>query len=212
VQVATVPKKKPVALIAAAVGLLVLGGGGAAMVMMKDGNAPGASPPVTPNTAQKSGQVNNVTASTGPTGNQSQVVTRQAAGNPTNTATQKSSRQQQNTANQTTQLATNPSKTVPDRPRGIEVKVADADDWLMGRLGGLSKDNAAGIKDTALAFFNAPGISQKAKAFAAYGVGQAYGVLDQASEAISWARQAVQLDPASRIYQRYVADLNGVKQ
>ena len=97
------------------------------------------------------------------------------------------------------------------QPAGIVVKAADADGWLLDHLDGLTKLNASGIRDTALAFYNASGISQKDKAFAAYGVGQGYGMLGQTAEAMSWARLAVQLDPTSRVYQQYVADLSGVR-
>ena len=185
-------RKKPVALIAV-VGLLVVGGGAAAFILKGNPSNPGpTAETVTPATAQPDPGTNTSrtnptrppTTSTAPGGNAAAVT----GSNP-------------NPAGNTPNPASN-------RP-GIIVKPTDADDWLFTRLEKISAANAAGIRDTALAFFNSPGISQKDKAFAAYGAGTAYAALGNKSDALDWAQQAVVLDGNSRAYKQLVTDLRG---
>ena len=67
---------------------------------------------------------------------------------------------------------------------------------------------AAGIRDTALAYYNATGIARKDQAFAAYILSNAQTALDNKGEALRWARTAVQLDPTMKSYQVLVGDLS----
>ncbi len=184
------PRKKPVMAIAATVAVLAVGGGTAA-VMLSRGGAKGA-PSVTPDTAHA-------------------VPSGQPSSQPTGTATRPAG----NTANRTTQR-TQPTGTQPkdsgtariEAPpeRGIPVSVVDAKkklDDLFDRLdpeGHTPGNVATAIRDTALAYYNAAGISQKDQAFAAYLVASGEGALGNMTTALTWAQTAVRLEPGNRGY------------
>jgi len=97
---------------------------------------------------------------------------------------------------------------------GIHVAAADADGWLFGAFEridaqDLSPSATAAVRDTALAFYGLAGISTKDKAFAAYVLSNAYAEINDDPNALRWAREALNLEPASQVYQRLVTSLSG---
>jgi hypothetical protein len=82
-----------------------------------------------------------------------------------------------------------------------------AEDRLVDLLMGLTRNNAAAIRDTATAYYNATGISDRDQATAAYVTANAFSSLDDRLSALDWGRRALQLDPNNRSYQRLVTDL-----
>jgi hypothetical protein len=71
------------------------------------------------------------------------------------------------------------------------------DDMMMNKL---NASNASWIRDSALKFYNAAGISQKDKAYAAFVAGNAFFNLHDRVQGCQWARTALQLDPTSTAY------------
>jgi len=71
----------------------------------------------------------------------------------------------------------------------------------------INQSNAAAIRDTATAYYNAIGISDGDRATAAYVTANAFASLDDRLSALEWARLALQLDPNNQSYQRLVNDL-----
>jgi len=193
------PKKKPVMAIAAAAVVVVLGGGTAALMLSNGGNANPSS--VTQDTAQ-SRVASNPTSQPG--GNPTQL-----AGNTTARNTQRSQ-----TTNPQPRDSVTPRTETP-AASSIPVSAADAFDRLdalMNRFdvsGHTAASIASGAKDTALAYYTSASVAKKDRAYAAYILSQAEGALDNKSEALRWARIAVDLDPASRSYQ---ANLNGLSR
>jgi eukaryotic-like serine/threonine-protein kinase len=195
-QVQAAPRKKaPVMAIAAAVGVLAAGGGVTAVLLTRHGpTAPGATQgAVTGDTAGRAAERNH-------------------SASPTGTATNRTKAQR--TVTQPPRETTAVRTEAAPASHGIPVSVASAGDklnTLFDRLdpsGHTPGDVAAGIRDTALAYYSASGIARKDQAFAAYLVSNAQTALDDKGEALRWARTAVQLDPTSRIYQVLVSDLS----
>jgi eukaryotic-like serine/threonine-protein kinase len=83
--------------------------------------------------------------------------------------------------------------------RGIDVSHAFdlLDDMMMNKL---SAGNAAWIRDSALKFYDAPGLARKDKAYAAFVVGNAWWALKDRRQGCQWVRTAIQLDPNSTTY------------
>jgi hypothetical protein len=75
------------------------------------------------------------------------------------------------------------------------------DDMMMNRL---DATTASWVRDSALKFYNAPGISRKDKAYAAFLIGNAWTNLKDRSEGCRWARMAIQLDPSTPAYSRFI--------
>jgi serine/threonine protein kinase len=71
------------------------------------------------------------------------------------------------------------------------------DDMMLNRL---SSTTATWIRDSALKFYNAPGIARKDKAYAAFVVGNAWWTLQDRTQGCQWVRTAIQLDPSSTTY------------
>src|ERR1044072_3121619 len=84
------------------------------------------------------------------------------------------------------------------KPRIDVAHAFDALDNLM--LNTLSKSTAVLVRDSALAFYNAPGIGQKDKAYAAFVVGHAFFELNDRPTGCRYIRTAVDLDPANTTY------------
>ncbi len=190
------PKKKPVMAIAAAAVVLAVGGGAAAVIMKGGGST--EAPSVTRDTAQAE------TAN-----NPSQTQGTATGRDPT--------QRRQTTGTQTTAIPprdTSPARVEPPAERGIPVSVGDATNRLYAVLDRFSLEGstpapvASAARDTALAYYNAPGIPVKPRALAAYVVSQADGALENKSEALRWARIAVDLDPSSRVYQANLSSLS----
>jgi serine/threonine-protein kinase len=87
----------------------------------------------------------------------------------------------------------------PRRGSPIDLtKARDALDDLF--LEKLSESTATMVRDSALRFYRAPGISAKDKGYASFVVGQAYFSLKDRTTGCEWIRTAVQLDPADNTY------------
>jgi hypothetical protein len=71
------------------------------------------------------------------------------------------------------------------------------DDLFLERL---SDTTAAMVRDSALRFYRAPGISAKDKAYAAFVVGNAYFSLKDRVSGCQWIHTAVDLAPADNTY------------
>jgi serine/threonine-protein kinase len=85
--------------------------------------------------------------------------------------------------------------------RGGVVDVSHAyqslDDMMMTQL---SPTTATWVRDSAMKFYNAPAISQKDKAYAAFLIGNAWWNLQDRPQGCRWVRTAIQLDPSSTTY------------
>ncbi len=86
-------------------------------------------------------------------------------------------------------------------PRGSRIDITQArealDDLFLEQL---SESSAVMVRDSALRFYRAPGISAKDKGYASFVVGQAYFSLKDRTTGCEWIRTAVQLDPADKTY------------
>jgi serine/threonine-protein kinase len=78
----------------------------------------------------------------------------------------------------------------------------DLDDMMMSKL---SPGTAPWIRDSALKFFNAPGISPKDKAYAAFVAANALFNLNDRTRGCAYATTALQLDPNSKAYTTFRA-------
>jgi hypothetical protein len=75
------------------------------------------------------------------------------------------------------------------------------DDLFLDKL---SATTAAMVRDSALRFFQAPGISAKDQAYASFVVGQAFFSLKDRAKGCQWIRTASQRDPADNTYSAVV--------
>jgi hypothetical protein len=91
-----------------------------------------------------------------------------------------------------TTLLTNRTPTIDVR-RAFDV----LDDMMMNRL---SQGTAPWIRDSALKFFNAPGISQKDKAYAAFVAANALFNMNDRVRGCGWVQTAIQLEPTNTAY------------
>lgn len=87
---------------------------------------------------------------------------------------------------------------------GIDVSRARdlLDDMMLDKL---NRSTAPWIRDSALQFYNAPGIGDKDKAYAAFVVGNAFFSLQDRTQGCQWIRRAVALDPSSSTYNGLVS-------
>ena len=103
-----------------------------------------------------------------------------------------------------------PEVTAPSNPAWLSVE--NAEDNLLELMFRFDEPNPnyAAIRDTATAYFNATGISDKDKALAAFVTAQAIfdGTQDRL-RARDWAQQAVQLDGSNRSYRNLLTELGG---
>src|SRR5258705_11622197 len=173
------PPTKKRSMIPIAVGAVLVLAGGGAWVALSGGEKNNA---VSPDTAAL------------PTNRQSTDSGRRGTGNPSG------GRNQQTLANRDSG-----TRHVAPPPRGpIDLtKAHDALDNLF--LEQLSKATAAMVRDSALRFYGAPGISTADKAYAAFVVGQAYfrltaDTLKNRASGCEWIRTAVDLAPDDNTY------------
>jgi len=96
-----------------------------------------------------------------------------------------------------TSLST-PERPQPAAKRGIDPTRAAAllDDWF-DRIDSL---DGATLRDSARLVYDAPGVSVKNRALAAYLVANAFAKLDDRTQGCEWARRAATTDPATRSY------------
>jgi len=89
----------------------------------------------------------------------------------------------------------------PVVPSASQIDVSNAfellDDMMMNRL---NAGTAPWIRDSALTFYNAPGITQKAKAYAAFVAANALFNMNDRTRGCSWVQTAIQLDPTNSAY------------
>jgi serine/threonine-protein kinase len=88
-------------------------------------------------------------------------------------------------------------RATPARPR---IDVSRAQTLLETLADSLAPKNARMVRDSARHIFDAPGITQKDKAFAAYVLGTAYLQMNDRSQGCEWIGIAAQLDPAKAFY------------
>ncbi len=96
-----------------------------------------------------------------------------------------------------------------NRTPTIDVSQANQhlDDMFLEKL---SAGTAPWIRDSALKFFNAPGIGPKDKAYAAFVVGNAWWNLGDRSKGCQWVRTAIQLDPSASAYTGMASQCQGI--
>jgi serine/threonine protein kinase len=101
----------------------------------------------------------------------------------------------QTTGGQTTggQTTVPPSRSTINPARAFEL----LDEMMMNQLNATS---ASWIRDSAMKFYNAAGVAQKDKAYAAFVAGNALFNLNNRSEGCRWVRTATQLDPNNSAY------------
>src|SRR6185437_1365794 len=88
-------------------------------------------------------------------------------------------------------------RATPPRPR---IDVGRAQSLLDALADSLAPKNAGMVRDSARHIFDAPGIAQRDKAFAAYVLGTAYLQLNDRSQGCEWIGIAAHLDPAKSFY------------
>ena len=93
-----------------------------------------------------------------------------------------------------------PVKRAPDTPARPRIDVSQAQSLLDALADSLAPKNAGMVRDSARHIFDAPGITQKDKAFAAYVLGTAYLQLNDRSQGCDWIGVAARLDPAKAFY------------
>jgi serine/threonine-protein kinase len=169
------PKRSLVPVLVGVIVVLAAGGGGWALLGRNSSAAPADSTPPTTRDTSAVAIAPDTTGTTRPpappAGNSGQHVVRDTA-KPT--------------------LLTNPTPTIDVR-RAFDV----LDDMMMNRL---SQGTAPWIRDSALKFYNAPGISQKDKAYAAFVAANALFNMNERVRGCGWVQTAIQLEPTNTAY------------
>jgi serine/threonine-protein kinase len=186
------PKQRSfVPIIIGAVVVLGLGGGGYVMLVGRGGAAPAAAD-TTRHQNPDSGKTGALSNPTGATPGGTTKSTQQHASNTGTTGGG---------------LDRDSVKPTPlSHPAGSGLDVSNAfdllDDMMLNKL---KPANATWIRDSALKFFNAPGISTKDKAYAAFVAGNAYFSLNDRTQGCQWVHSAQRLDPASAVYSGFLS-------
>jgi serine/threonine-protein kinase len=180
-----------VPIIIGAVVVLGIGGGGYVLLVGRGGAAPAGSD-----------TTHNQTASN-PDSGKAPVLSNANPGGTTKTTQQHAS----NTASQGGGLVPDSAKPTPlSHPGGSGIDVSNAfdllDDMMLNKL---KPANATWIRDSSLKFFNAPGISTKDKAYAAFVAGNAYFSLNDRTQGCQWVHTAQRLDPTSSVYSGFLS-------
>jgi len=187
-------KRSPVPLIVGAV--VVLGGAGAG-VMLLGGDR---TPPVTPDSTALSGGAPPAPQN----GSQTAVPSDTQRFVNGGTATPPGGRP---TGGGTATPAGGGERTTPPVSNVDAARAADALDGLFTGLDDHSLQ-AALVRDSALKVYEAAGVAEKDRGFAAYVIANAFAALDDRGRALEWARKGVTHDPANRAYQQLVRDLS----
>jgi eukaryotic-like serine/threonine-protein kinase len=177
-------------IIIGAVVVLGIGGGGYVLLVGRGGAAPAGADTTHHQTASN------------PDSGKAPVLSNPNPGGTTKTTQQHAS----NSGTTGGGLVPDSVKPTPlSHPGGSGIDVNQAfdvlDDMMMSKL---NEGTASWIRDSALKFFNAPGISTKDKAYAAFVVGNAFFQLHDRPQGCQWARKATQIDPNSTAYSRFV--------
>ena len=98
------------------------------------------------------------------------------------------------------------SKGLPPRPVAPRIDVARAEELLDNLLFYQLQPKTAGmVRDSATHIFNAPGIDQRDRAYAAFVLGNAFFQLNDRATGCSWVRKATELSPADTSYAKIAA-------
>jgi len=175
-------KRSPVPLILGAV--VVIGGAGAAAVLLKGGG----TGPVAPDSGTTAGGPAPVARNGGQTAVPSDTQRFVSGG---------------------TATPAGGGRTTPPPVASVDpARAADALDALFMGLDDHTLQ-AALVRDSALKFYAAAGVTEKDRGFAAYVAANAFAALEDRPRALEWARKAVIHDPASRAYPALVQSLSG---
>jgi eukaryotic-like serine/threonine-protein kinase len=188
------PKQRSlVPIIIGAVVVLGIGGGGYVLLVGR-GSAPPAGSDTTHNqtaTAPDSGKTPVLSNPTGANAGGTTKTTQQHANN---------------TGTQGGGVVPDSKPTPLSHTGGSGIDVSNAfdllDDMMLNKL---KPANATWIRDSSLKFFNAPGISTKDKAYAAFVAGNAYFSLNDRTQGCQWVHTAQRLDPTSSVYSGFLS-------
>ena len=182
-QVAAKQQRSLVPIIAGAVALVVLGGGGYVLLSGRGGAA--AAPPDTTHH-----QTAIVPADSGKVVTLSNGTTKKPPEHGGNTGA---------TGGGLVRDSVTPTPLSHTPGSGIDISRARdlLDDMMLDKL---NRTTAPWIRDSAKKFYDAPGIGDKDKAYAAFVVGNAFFSLQDRTQGCQWVRRAVALDPTSSTY------------
>lgn len=215
------PPKKKLPMTAIAAVAVILAGVGVGTVVMTGGNGDkgteldsaavaAGTPGVMGNTArQAAGNAASRTDSGSPA---------TTAGEPTPGGERSDGQTEDTAAAQSADTAvTSPRDEIVTPPAtGIQVNPDEAYTQLDDMLFRLDRSNAAGIRDTALAYYESQAVAPIDRAFAAYVIADSFGTVDNINKAIAWADSAIRLDSTASEYQqsrvKWVAQLPGANE
>jgi hypothetical protein len=189
------PKQRSfVPIIIGAVVVLGLGGGGYVMLVGRGGAAPVASSDTTHHQSASNPDSGKTLALSNPTGANPGGTTKSTQQHASNTGTTGGG------------LDRDSVKPTPlSHPAGSGIDVSHAydllDDMMMNQL---KPATASWIRDSALKFFNAQGITTKDKAYAAFVAGNAYFGLNDRTQGCQWVHTALRIDPTSSVYSGFL--------
>ncbi len=197
------PKKKPVGAIAAAVALVVVGGAGSIFVLGNRGDEP---EPVN-RTAVTPADTTTVAG-----GSTQAEIPQTTNGQSDDTGTNNPGPQTGDTGNTNPPRRTDPPPVVTSP--SIRVDAANASDQLFDLFERITAGNASSVtlfaaSDTALAYFESNTVTTSDRALAAYVIANAYVEMRDRSQALTWARRAVRLEPNNASYQAMVRAQGG---
>ncbi len=203
------PKKKPVGAIAAAVAVVVVGGAGSIFVLGNRGDEP---EPVN-RTAVTPADTTALAESSTPT-ELSQTTNGQSDNRETNNPDPPPG-DNVDTGNTDPTRRNDPPPVIV--PPSIRVDVANASDQLFDLFDRITAGNASSVtlfaaSDTALAYFESNAVITSDRALAAYVIANAHVEMRDRSQALTWARRAVQLEPNNASYQAMVRAQGGGAQ
>jgi eukaryotic-like serine/threonine-protein kinase len=192
-QVAPKRRSSLVPIVIGVVAVLGLGGGGY-MLLGRGGTS--AAPPDT---------THRQSAVTPADSNKAVVLSNPTGASPGGTT--KTTTQQRTGSTGATVLPPDSVKPTPlSHPTGGGIDVSRAQDLLDDMmLNQMKKATAPWIRDSAMKFYNAPGITSKDKAYAAFVVGNAYFSLNDRTQGCQWVRTANRIDPASSVYSGFLS-------
>jgi serine/threonine protein kinase len=187
-------RKVPTLAIAAAVGAIALGGGGVAVLMSGNGGVDStgqmAQNPVTRDTESDSG------AGEGSRSEGTRTSPNQQRGAPTSTTNPPQDSGPEMTSTRTEDTAM--TAPAPANPAWMTLPAGNHLGDLLAALFDEDDAGRAAIRDTAIFYYDAAGISDQDKATAAYVAASAYRDLGDRSNALDWVHKAIQLNPEDR--------------
>jgi len=97
-----------------------------------------------------------------------------------------------------------PPRPPPAPAASLRFNLAGAGAALTELLDSIDSYSNKMVRDSASAFYNAPGISKSDKAMAAFVIGNTYFQLQDRAQGCSWIRRAGSIDPSSSVYSTLV--------